>query len=877
MRSKKIIYLWILSFMVFSFFSQSTFAQVTTGSLKGKIVFKEDNSALSSISITVESPKLMGTKTAITDPRGYYRFPSLPPGIYIVKVESAGLKTFIREEIVINVGKTVTLNFFMETAAVDETVVVTGESPMVDLEKSGLSLNVKSEILQTLPMPRNYLQVIQLAPGVNTTSGNPSVHGESNWNNQFLIDGVDTTDPFSGGPGTSLNFDVVEEMEFETGGFRAEYGQVMGAVINVVTKSGGNKFSGAININIEDPSFTGENVPEDEKEAHPVKSSLRDYSFTFGGPIIKDKIWFFSSFQYVRSINQRDDVSYKSKSEAFHWMGKITTQLNPAHKIVLFAWGDPYENYGGYNLDPYWAEETNPRSFGGANINAAGIWNWTINNNVFLQTKVSIFNTRDNLEPTKDDSIPQVYDMFTQMRTGNYPFYFYTDKARYQGESDFTYFIDDFMGNHQIKAGVEYLYSYERKQMWQVADGWGYFIRFNNMPFMAMYKPGKEDCKASSNRLSFYVQDTWKVTDRLVLNPGIRFDYTVGKNDLLEMIHDYKTLSPRFGFVYQLTKDGKTTLKGNYSKFYENPFLFFPDIFHKGKTPLCLYMYNWWTGEHDILLQTITASTYEYLNELRSPYLNEYILGVEREILPNFSISLTGIIRKTKDIIEDVEINLLYGDPNNPYTTTGSKDGTGQPIFAVGNPDEAYRQYKGLEFSLEKRLANNWMFLGSYTLSETKGTVSTSFTGFLDSPGEIVNRDGYMSVDRRHMVKLAGTYIFPYGIHFGFQYRMFTGFPYTKLLMNPFYNYYGIYETPLGAKDPVTGKTRRYPTLHSFSIRIEKTFRIWKGHFGVYADIYNVFNANTPTSYYTQNNPFYEKVSRRTSPITARINVRYSF
>jgi len=643
-----------------------------------------------------------------------------------------------------------------------------------------------------------------------------------------------------------------------------------------VTKSGGNKFSGALNFYLTDPSLTGDNMPEEEKVAYPVKTNLKDYSFTFGGPIIKDKVWFFTSFQYTRSASQRDDVDYKSKNEAFRWMGKITSQLSPNHNIVLFGWGDPYEGYRS-NLDPYWAEETNPHSYGGSKINAAGIWNWTISKNAFLQTKVSRFFTSDNLEPTEGDSIPQYYDMFTGMRWGNYVFHFLTDKARYQAESDFTYFIDDFFGEHQIKAGFEYLYSYERKQLWQVADGWGYFILFNGMPSMALYKPGKEDCKARSNRFSIYLQDSWKIADRLTINPGIRFDYTVGKNDVLETIHDYKTFSPRFGFVYQLTKDWKTSLKGNYSKYYENPLLFFPDIFRKGQTPLFLYMYNWWTGQYDILMQTLSADTYGFLNELKSPHLNEYILGVEREILPNFSISITGIYRKTKDIIEDVEVNLLYEDPNNPYTPTGSKDGTGQPVYDVGNPDEAHRKYKGLEIVFRKRLANNWMLLGSYTLSETKGTVTTSFTGFLDSAGEKVNRDGYMSTDRRHIVKLAGTYIFPYGIHFGFQYRLFSGFPYTKNLINPFYGYYGIRETPLGGKDPETGKIRRYPTQHSFSLRIEKTFKVWKGNFGIYADIYNLLNASTTTSYHTDDNPLYGTVAARMSPITARINIRYSF
>jgi len=106
---------------------------------------------------------------------------------------------------------------------------------------------------------------------------------------------------------------------------------------------------------------------------------------------------------------------------------------------------------------------------------------------------------------------------------------------------------------------------------------------------------------------------------------------------------------------------------------------------------------------------------------------------------------------------------------------------------------------------------------------------------------------------------------------------MLSGFPYTKLLYNPFYGYYGVYEAPLGDDDPVTGETRRYPTQHIFNVRVEKTFRIGRSNFGISVDVYNLFNADTPMSYYTFDNPQFGTVSDRTSPINARINLRFFF
>jgi len=877
MKIKKFILFLVLPFTIIGVFSSLMFPQETTGNLKGKVVLKEDNSPLPDISITIESPSLMGIKTTISDAKGYYRFSYLPPGVYKVKAKAPGFKTIVREGIIINAGKTTTLNFFMEKGVVKETVVVVGKSPMLDLEKSGFSLNIKSEVLQTLPMPRNFHQVVQLAPGINTTSDNPSVHGESNWNNQYLVDGVDATDPFYGFSGTTLNFDIIEEVEIKTSGLSAEYGQVMGAIVNVITKSGGNKFSGGINFYLSDPSLTGENVPEEEKEAHPVKTYLRDYSLSLGGPLLKDKAWFFASFQYLKRIRQRDDVDYDSKKEMYRWMGKISIQPLTNHKIILFGWGDPYDEYGGM-LDPFWAYETNPRVYGGGKFNLAGTWYWTISKNAFLETRISRFSLEENFEPTQDDSIPHYYDMVTGHRWGNYVFHYLSNRARFKIDSDLTYFLNDFLGNHEIKTGLEYSYSYERKKIWTVHGGDSYYIYFAGMPYMLIRKMGKEDCKARSNRFTFYIQDSWGITDRLILNLGTRFDYIKGKNDVLEVIQDYKTISPRLGFVYTLTPDNKTILKANYGRFHENPILYFPDVFRKGKTPYQMLLFNPFTGEYDILLMEYGhPEARPFLNKLRSPYVNEFLLGIEREIFPDFSIGLTGIYRKTKDIIEDVEINMLYEDPNNPYVPTGSKDGTGRAILAVGNPEEAYREYKGIEISFTKRFSKNWMFLGSYTLSESKGTVQTTLTEYLDSPGTTVNRDGYLPTDRRHIIKLAGAYTFPFGINVGFRYVLLSGLPYTKYLIDPYLGYYAMYETPLGGKDPKTGKVRRYPTRHSLDLRVEKTFKVWKGFLGVYVDIFNIFNANTPISYYTQDNPLFEKVAERMSPINAKINIRYSF
>ncbi|MGB9836435.1 MAG: carboxypeptidase regulatory-like domain-containing protein [Candidatus Saccharicenans sp.] len=222
-------------------FSLISFAQITqTGTLNGT-VYDQDKQPLPGVTVSLKSPALMGTMEMVTTERGHYRFPALPPGEYTVTFKLSGFKTLVREGIKVNVGVTTTLDVTLEQSAIEESITVTGQAPTVDIQRTSMTASLTKEILQSLPAARNLGAFFNMAPGVTSST----VHGSSERDNTYNIDGVNVTDPVTGTQAGNFGMDIMEELSIQTGGLPAEYGSVRGGVVNVVTKSGGNNFSGS--------------------------------------------------------------------------------------------------------------------------------------------------------------------------------------------------------------------------------------------------------------------------------------------------------------------------------------------------------------------------------------------------------------------------------------------------------------------------------------------------------------------------------------------------------------------------------------------------------------------------------------------------------
>ncbi|PYR02374.1 MAG: hypothetical protein DMF97_04930, partial [Acidobacteria bacterium] len=199
---------------------------------------------LPGVAVTVTSPNLQGANTVVTNEAGQFRFPALPPGVYLVKAELAGFRVAETPNVRIGMDQTIALTMTMQVQGVAETVYVTGVSPVIDTTSATGGIIANKEMFDQLPVRRDFYAITRLAPGVTQDTFGAAFNGSTSAENQYIIDGLNTTGVETGVQGKTLNFDFVQEVEVKTGGLGAEYGRMTGGAVNVVTKSGGNVFHG---------------------------------------------------------------------------------------------------------------------------------------------------------------------------------------------------------------------------------------------------------------------------------------------------------------------------------------------------------------------------------------------------------------------------------------------------------------------------------------------------------------------------------------------------------------------------------------------------------------------------------------------------------
>src|SRR4029079_1323463 len=234
------------SLFLLVFLATSAIAQ-TTGSIAGHVADRRGG-WLPGVTVEAKSPSMQGSRVAETDARGDYRLSLLPPGSYSVSYKLEGFAPETRRGITVSLGKETALDASMKPAASGE-ITVTAEAPVLDTASTGVATNFSTRAIETLPTGRNYSSVVQVAPGVSSDAnpGNPdqdtiSVYGSSGAENSFFIDGMNTTGVEYGFQGKQLNFEFIREVNVKTGGYEAEFGRSTGAIVNVITKSGGNDY-----------------------------------------------------------------------------------------------------------------------------------------------------------------------------------------------------------------------------------------------------------------------------------------------------------------------------------------------------------------------------------------------------------------------------------------------------------------------------------------------------------------------------------------------------------------------------------------------------------------------------------------------------------
>ena len=427
----KLLTLAVFAFTMLVFAATASAQTSSTGTVEG-VVLDPNGARVPNVSVTLSGPNMIRSQTVSTDENGVFRFTFVPPGRYVVTtVETSGFAGHKQENVEVNLSRTTTVNVNLKAAGVGGVVDVVATAD-VDTVSNTTGTNVSAEDFGKLPTGRTVQSLYTIAPtvtrsGLRDASGrdrDPSVGGSSGPENNYILDGVTTTDPAFGGGGANLPFEFVQEVEIKTGAYGAEYGKSTGGIFNVITKSGTNEFHGDVFT-----YFTAKSFVRDVKDsaipftgAAPNGFSEVDAGFDIGGPIIKDKLWFFGAFnpQFRKNfyLTQTFLEDVENKITTPFYAGKLTWGISDNHTFTFSTFGDFTKQEG--HIFPFSGFGANPASFRG--IQETGGSNYAFRlNSVFSNTFIAEFSgglhfQRANTSPELDETL--VTDRFAVLRDG---------------------------------------------------------------------------------------------------------------------------------------------------------------------------------------------------------------------------------------------------------------------------------------------------------------------------------------------------------------------------------------------------------------------------------------------------------------------------
>jgi hypothetical protein len=763
-------------------------AQVARGNIYGKAV-DVSGGVLPGVTVTLSGE--FGTRTTTTTEAGEFRFLNVDQGRHVISLDLSGFKT-LRREITVLTGQNVDLTFELQVAAVEETVTVTAETPVVDTKKVGTSTIVTHDELSKIPSSRDPWALLRTVPGVivdrvniaGSESGQQSYYtakGADQKDSVWSIDGVVITDMAALGSSPGYyTYDTFDEINIATGGSSAATA-TGGLGINMVTKRGTNQFRGGVGGYFTHDDLQWGNIPDELVGDPRLKGSdkadhtqqIADWSAELGGPIVKDKLWFYGSYgsNDIRVINLNQQMD---KSVLTNWSAKLNWQAGSNDMVSAFWFLSEKEKIGRVGAAGSLTHLEGTRWDQGGNYpqQPHGLskieWNHIFGPNFFLNAKGSYYSTGFSLEPQgglEDDK--WVLDNVNREARGTT----YADRylrPQTTVQVDGNWFKEALGGNHEIKFGLGYRDVGGSREI--VYPGHQARASFNATSTRArFYRDSFTDTKAEY--WSGYLADTF-AKDRLTLSLGLRWDLQRSRNnpssiegnplvpDLLPGLSyagdgsnwpvSWNTLSPRVGFTFALDEARKTLVRGSYSWYAGQLQNSYASLVNPVAS--AFLEYDWADANGDQIVQlgevdfsrlrasgnvdpqnpsVVGEDPDRFDPDLSANRDHEAILGIDRELAPNLVASAAYTWRRSYDLMP-MQLMLPYWYPwvgitgadyvrgeqvcDQGYCATPyalNEAALARPDVTGGlfwsNRDGFAWNYNGVELSLVKRMSNKWM------------------------------------------------------------------------------------------------------------------------------------------------------------------------
>jgi len=923
----------MIAFGALLVFAAAWLAASETGEIRGKVT-DDTGQGLPGVEISAAGPALQGVRSVLSSKDGDFFFPLLPVGSYTLTFRLPGFDTLIQEKVIVRLGMTTTLTVKLAASTLHKEVTVTAEVPLIDKTSTDTSYRLSAADLEKIPSQnRTIVDVTKYTPGVtgvrvntrrgSATEGQPSFRGEGEEGNHWVVDGLSVSGVRFKNSGLRLNFDSLEEVQIISDPFSPEYGAAYGGVVNMVTKSGSNEFHGAASLVFDNKAFQADRRPQLSIVSEPNDFSNANAFFNLGGPVVKDKLWFFLSENYYRSTEETvagtfDYLAVPAGTKTTgnnNLFAKLTFGPTPNHSFSVTAIYDKsFPQKGGTGL-PEMNEGRDTEDLL-VRANYKGILDAT----TFIEAGIGAVRRKDFRHPSDGVLGPAMYYIEDLAQNVHNSYGDVTDDERRldAGVKLTKFFETETFGDHEIAAGFEY-YDFGSEFLVDFTGkdedlfpgngfdaGTKYYFdtwRGGRGTPTFFYEYGTFDFINSANGLGLYVRDKASF-GRFTVMAGVRSQTQVCRDEEDKVLWRWGLgdfLSPRFSLAFDLSGDGRNIVKAAWGRFSDLITTMPLGFFNTG-AGLTFRTYRWQGGAapseaelHDPALWRFEneqkLQAFEVAKGVKPDFQSRLLLEYDRRLGPDWAVKARFVRATAKDLLEI----LAVFDLENLYK------------FVYDNFEHKRRDYTGLEFELNGSFGRRLFLNASYSHALARGTNpgqsesgswsqeegSTNYLGLFGNHiyvppiaelaevkawadaqlgglgGRGIGDEGWYgklpySVDHDLKVNLA--YSAPFGIRAAAAFEYLSGYYWEKLGYVPFFG--GYYSFPEGRG------SRETPGHAYLDVSLEKGFP-WG--LSLRLDVFNVLNSQRPISYVKENIPLFGTEWALQQPRRARISALFKF
>jgi outer membrane receptor for ferrienterochelin and colicin len=810
-------------------------AQSITGTISGRVTDIQ-NYPIPGVTVSVASANLQGVRDAVTSETGDYIVTLLPSGVYTVTFELNGFER-VQRTVSLATTQVLPVDATLGAAAFTDTVTVTARSADVLLRTAQVATNFNQDLLAALPTTRDVNAALLMAPSVHATGPNGfySIAGSMSYENLFLVNGVTVNENLRGQAHDLYIEDAIQETTIAAAGISAEYGRFGGGVVNIITKSGGNRFSGSLRDSLANDNWRALTpFAADTK----VDKLLPTYEYTLGGPVLRDRLWFFTAGRLQDSKEGRTlavtNIPYTFSNALRRYEAKTTFSPTASHRIEgAYTRSTEDQNNATFNLQATMdvrSLENRQRSMDLATIGYSGV----LSPSLFLEARFSARNeTLNHIGATATDLIDGtlLVDVARgQRRYWSPTFCGVCDPEERDNQNVFvkaSYFLSNGRaGSHNIVFGYDGFNDrrfannhqsgsdYRLLGTTSIIDAQGSVTPvFLSGSTIIQWNPIVVNSRGTNFRThSLFVNDNWRVTSRVTANLGLRYDRNDGSNSAGDPVANDSAWSPRIGVVWDPTGSGKwsatasvaryvaavtntianaSSTGGNadtYQYVYRGPSINSGGVSETSTPAAIQQVFDWFfaNGGPNLPLTgtpSIPGVTPQIRGSLVSPNVLEYAGGLSRQFGSRATVRMDLMYRDYRDFYA-ARTDMMTG-------RVTDKLGRQFDLTLIENTDQIERNYAGLSAQAMYRFSRNFEVGGAYTLSRAWG----NFDGETANGGPAADGSlqfpeykqaawnypsGDLSIDQRHRGRLWANYQLPHvpGLTLSVLQTLESGVPY---------------------------------------------------------------------------------------------------